>query len=163
MGYQDKGEKMDEEECQMKEAFANLQVSKDHNAKKKKLASEKKSLTSDKDVANERLSILETQLMTRQRSDKASKNDIAKIKAKWEKNKGMMEIDIDGYSEKLSSMTKAMTEDDMVSHELDSKISETMMKAEEVKEGIKKEKDSTEKSAAKLMAAYDHLKKNANE
>ena len=38
-----------------------------------------------------------------------------------------------------------------------------MMKAEEVKEGIKKEKDSTEKSAAKLMAAYDHLKKNANE
>ena len=28
--YQDKGEKMDEEECQMKEAFANLQVSNSH-------------------------------------------------------------------------------------------------------------------------------------
>ena len=98
-----------------------LQVSKDHNAKKKKLASEKKSLMSDNTAAHEKLSILETQLMTRQRSDEASKNDIAKIKAKWEKNKGMMEIDIDGYNEKLSSMTKAMTEDDMVSHELDSK------------------------------------------
>ena len=96
-------------------------MSKDHNAKKKKLASEKKSLISDKNVAQEKLSILETQLMPRQRSNEASKNDIAKIKAKWEKNKGMMEIDIDGYSEKLSSMTKAMTEDDMVSHELDSK------------------------------------------
>ena len=43
------------------------------------------------------------------------------------------------------------------------RISETMMKTEEIKENIKKEKDSTEKSAAKLMAAYDIFKKNANE
>lgn len=101
--------------------------------------------------------------MTRQRSYETSKNDIASVKAKWEKNKGMMETDIDDYNEKLSSMTKAMTEDDMVSHELDSKISETMMKTEEIKENIKKEKNSTEKSAAKLMAAYDILKKNQSE
>ena len=76
---------------------------------------------SDCNAAHEKLSMLETQLMTRQRSYEASKNDIANIKAKWEKNKGMMETDINEKNEILSSIAKEMTEDDMVSHELDSK------------------------------------------
>ena len=98
-----------------------LQVTKGLNAKRKKSATEKKSLMSDCNAAHEKLSMLETQLMTRQRSYEASKNDIANIKAKWEKNKGMMETDINEKNEILSSIAKEMTEDDMVSHELDSK------------------------------------------
>ena len=38
-----------------------------------------------------------------------------------------------------------------------------MMKTEEIKESIKKEKDTTEKLAAKLFAAYDNFMKALNE
>lgn len=155
--YQHKAEKMDEEEAHLKDAISKLQVTKDLNSQKKKSTNEKKSLMADCTAAHEKLSSLETQLMARHRSYETLKNEIANIKAKWEKNKGMMENDLIGYTEKLSSMTKAMTEDDMVSHELDSKISETMMKTEEIKESIKKEKDTTEKLAAKLFTAYDNF------
>merc|ERR1719315_317898 len=138
---------MDEEEALLKEAISNLQVTKDLNSQKKKSTNEKKTLMADCTASHEKLSSLETQLMARHRSYETLKNEIANIKAKWEKNKGMMENDLISYTEKLSTMTKAMTEDDMVSHELDSKISETMMKTEEIKESIKKEKDTTEKMA----------------
>jgi hypothetical protein len=75
----------------------------------------------DCNTAHEELSKMETQIAARKRSYEALKCEIAKIKSKWEKNKGMMENDLIGYTEKLSSMTKARTEDDMASHELDSK------------------------------------------
>merc|ERR1711962_1981795 len=112
--YQQKAEKMDEEEANLKEAISNLQVTKDLNSQKKKSTNEKKSLMADCTASHEKLSSLETQLMARHRSYETLKNEIANIKVKWEKNKGMMESDLIGYTEKLSTMTKAMTEDDMV-------------------------------------------------
>ena len=42
-------------------------------------------------------------------------------------------------------------------------ISETMMKTDEIKENIRKEKEATEKSAAKLFAVYDQFMKVLNE
>ena len=161
--YQHKADKMDEEEAHLKEAISNLQVTKDLNSQKKKSTNEKKTLMADCTASHEKLSSLETQLMARHRSYETLKNEISNIKAKWEKNKGMMENDLVGYTEKLSKMTKDMTEDDMVSHELDSKISETMYKTEEIKESIKKEKETTEKLADKLFIAYDNFMRALNE
>ena len=72
-------------------------------------------------ASHEKLEAVETQLNTLQRSIRSLKADIDNARSKWEKQKAMMESDYASYSEQLDTINKAMTEDDMVSNELDSK------------------------------------------
>ena len=119
--YETKGQELEEDISSMSDAVTSISVTKESSSKKKTLSNEKKSIMADCEVSHEKLEAVETQLVARQRAFEAVKAEIGNIKGKWEKKKTLLGSDLTSYTEELCSMSKAMGEDDMVNHELDSK------------------------------------------
>jgi len=121
----------------------------------KKNMDEKKQLVIDNEASLEELSNVEAQLFEIQKLIKVLNADIALAKQKWEKVKVAREADLKEYYDTLKTLSKSTNEEDIISGELDSQISETMMATEALNEQQVKEKERIEKLYAKLVNAFE--------
>jgi hypothetical protein len=104
---------------------------------------------------HEDLSTIEVALIESQKAIATMKAEIANSNGKWDKSKTMRQADLLEYNEKLSTLTKALAEDDMVSHELDANISETMMELDGIRQAILDEEDQVKELFQKMMIGVD--------
>ena len=155
--YQKKEEVLSSEDILHAENFENVKILKNLKAKLKLESGDEKSIKQEVKIQHEQLEEIEQKILSVQKSLESLKSEIAIGKKKWEKKSESMKNDLDTYSEHMENLNKGMTEDDMVRHELDSKISEMMMKAEEVQESIEKDKESVEKGHAILFKTYQNF------
>ena len=81
----------------------------------------KKSTMMESEKSHENLETIESQLFEIQKIIQTLKNDIAISKQKWDKNKSARESDLLDYNQKLKTLFKTTTEEDMINNELDSK------------------------------------------
>ena len=119
--YVIKDKNIDQEEEALKENIASFQSTKDLISKEKMSANELRSLRADCDAAHEKLEAIEIQLNAHLRAKETLNNELMLLTSKWDKTKHMKETDLNGYADKLSSVSKSATEDDWVINEIDSK------------------------------------------
>ena len=129
-------------------------------SKVKTVTKESKGVMDGCTTAHEKLETIEGHLKKLHCAIEGLKAEIAHAKAKWGSHKAMREKDLKEYVDKLSTMTKSLTEEDMVYEELDSQVSQAIMETEGLRNKLDEAKrEVTETFQTILQSFKEYMEK----